>query len=665
MRKLTTVLILILPAATAIGSISISIQDGISGLTSNSVIDIAHDSLSIWLGSGGGAAVTFDDGETWTLYGEDHGLPGNEVSALAGNDRGVWVATSHSETVSGGSVPIGDGISLTTDGGASWETFTPKQVTWPGMLSYDLAAYDSILFSACFYGGLIRSTDFGVTWENLYPSQLDSINSDSVDFNNDIFNRLTNRFFSVQVDTTAFPDTFSVWGGSAAGITRFFFTTWNAFDWHRYVSWDGDVARISGGSTSNTNDDWLISAGVDFSGATACTLFFRHYYEDYPAGNEDSALVMLSDDGGLSWPETLAVFTNGDFGGFFSPDSQWIDISSFAAGKDSISVAFLYVKGVPSFVDNGGNWQVDDITFSADDSVLMNESFDGEWGPYGDHPPAGWTILDNDGAETFNTFPDSIYHITRDDTTVTDSLKLPGNFVVALGVQMEGSSERIWAACRPAFSGSFRVAYSDNDGASWHQAPIGGISNTVEGWDFSFADDTVYVATGDGLYMSSGDYSSWTLLSGFVDLDDQTFYQDNAPFFAVDVVDGVVWGGGSDGVVRSLPSGEWDVFRSGREPENHYAYPSPFSPFQSTRKGTTIHFKPASDTRATIGIYDINLESVKTVVSGIFRRGGVESDDIVWDGTNDDSELVANGVYFYRIELDSGDDLWGKVVVVK
>lgn len=496
MKKLTTVLILILPTATATGSISISLQDGVSGLTSNSVIDIAHDSLSVWLGSGGGAAVTVDDGETWTTYGEGHGLPRDEVSALTANNRGVWVASSHSETISGERVPFGDGISLTTDSGINWETFTPKQATWPGMLSYDLAVYDSIVFSACFYGGLIRSTDFGVTWENLYPSQLDSINSDSVDFNNEIFRRLTNRFFSVTVDTTAFPDTFSVWGGSAAGITHFYFL------------------------------------------------------------------------------------------------------------KDTTT-------------------------------------------------------------QTFNTYPDSIYHITHNDTTVTDSLRLPGDFVVALDIQNTTGGKTIWAGCRPAFSGYMRVAFSQDEGASWHEAPIGGISNTVEAWDFSFADDTVYVATGFGLYMSNGDYTSWMLLSGFRDTSDQTFYQDNAPFFAVDVIDGIVWGGGSDGVVMRQPSGEWDVFRSGRDPEDHYAYPSPFSPFQSTRKGTTIHFKPQSDTRATIGIYDINLELVKMIVSRIFRRGGVESDDIVWDGTSDDGELVANGVYFYRIELDSGDDLWGKVVVIK
>jgi hypothetical protein len=99
MKKLLfSVLVIVLPV-TSIAGISISVQDGITGLTSNSVIDIAHDSASVWAGTGGGAAVTFDDGETWVTYGEGHGLPRDEVSALAANDRGVWVANSYSETV--------------------------------------------------------------------------------------------------------------------------------------------------------------------------------------------------------------------------------------------------------------------------------------------------------------------------------------------------------------------------------------------------------------------------------------------------------------------------------------------------------------------------------------------------------------------------------------
>ncbi len=496
MRALIIALVAALTAGPALAEISISIEGGVTGLTSNAVIDIGHDSLSVWLGTGGGASVSTDNGTSWTTFGTASGLPTDDISAMAVNNRGAWIAHSHSDNVSGESIPYGDGISLTQDQGQTWTTFTPKQATFPGMLAYDMALYDSIAFAACFYGGLIRSTDHGLTWENLFPSQLDTLNTDSLDYHGNLFRSFNNRFFSVHVDTTGLPDTLSIWGGSAAGINRF--------------------------------------------------MFYR---------------------------DTLT------------------------------------------------------------------------------------SIMDN--------YPDSIVHIFHEDTTVVDSLRLPGNFVVAMGVWENAGTKRIWAACRPAFTGNLRVAYSQNNGATWHEAEIGGFSNAVEAWDFSFYRDTVYVATSDGLFRSQGNYTNWTLLSGFRDINNQSFYQDNAAFYAVDIVSDVVWAGGSDGAVKRQTGGGWSVYRSARDANDHFAYPSPFSPYHSTRRGTTIHFKPAVDTRATITIYDLNLELVRNVVNRIYRLGGVESDDIVWDGANGNGDIVANGIYYYRIELDSGEDLWGKVVVIK
>jgi len=663
MKRLISLLLLILPAAIAVASVSITLDGGRTGLTSNSVIDISHNAMSIWLGTGTGAAISTDSGVNWTTYGQGPGLlPAEETSALTANNRGVWVASSHTEVVSGDNIPKGDGISFSSDNGTTWQTFLPRQVSWFGMLSYDLAVYDSMIFSACFYGGLIRSTDFGQTWTNLFPSQLDSINSDSVDYNRGNFNSLNNRFFSVTVDTSAFPDTFSVWAGSAAGINHFIFDSWNVFGWHRDSVWFSGAASVSGESPTAANNDSLVSPGIDFTGANACTLSFKQYYEDLGQASQDSAVVLLSDDGGATWPMTVVIFADSSLGSLDTPNEQYSDISSFAAGKSSISVAFIYSTRLtfPS-----GRWIIDDITLSADGSIKYSEDFNEAWGRYGDVPPAGWQVIDGDRTGAFNTYPDSIVHITREDTTVVDSLKLPGDFVVSLGIQKTTTAKTIWAGCRPAYSGNLRVAYSNDEGLSWHEAPIGGLSNTVEAWDFAFSGDTVYVATGDGLYRSTGDYETWTRLTDFIDSEHQTFYRYDAPFYAVDIVDGIIWAGGSDGVVRSIETGGWEVFRSGLDSDNHYAYPSPFSPYHSTRKGTTIHFKPADDTRATIKIYDMNLELVKTVVPGIQRRGGVESDDIVWDGTDNDGDLVANGVYFYRIQLDSGDDLWGKVVVIK
>jgi len=505
MRKLLILFIPLIAFGTAKADISISVQDGRSGMTSNSVIDIDHDSTRIWLGTGGGVAVTSDSGSTWVTYGADP-LPAEEVSAFSVNDFAAWVATSHSREFQGEQYPEGDGILFTRNDGSTWSSGQPDSARHPsqagrvGMLAYDLSLYDSLAFAACFYGGLIRSTNWGVTWTNLFPTQLDASNTDSADFYGSVFSSLGNRFFSVKTDSSDFPNQFSVWGGAAKGIYRFFF------------------------------------------------------YADTLTG-------------------------------------------------------------------------------------------------------------------AFHTYPDSIQQYAYDvnDTLVADSLKLPGNHIVAIGINLVDTIKTVWAACRPVVSGEDRrVAYTSDDGATWHVANITDPSGDadVEAWDFAFNGDTVYVATSFGLFQSNGDYSSWTLLSGFRDIEHQTFYQDNAPFYAVDVIDGVVWAGGTDGVVRRT-NDNWRVYRSQLDPINHYAYPSPFSPYHSTRKGSTIHFRPDRDTKASVKIYDFNLELVKTVAVNVSRRGNVESDDIVWDGTNDKGVLVANGVYFYRIELDYGNDLWGKVVVIK
>ncbi|UCE65206.1 MAG: exo-alpha-sialidase [Candidatus Zixiibacteriota bacterium] len=672
MKKIIFVVALLLPVTLAFGRVTITMDGGITGLTSNAVIDINHTSDAIWLGTGSGASVSFDNGDTWATFGAESGLPGEEVSALAANDVAIWVANSHSETVSGEDVPYGDGISFSTDDGQTWASFRPFAYLFPGysgspgMLSYDLAVHDSIVYSASFYGGLIRSTDFGESWENLFPSQLEETNTDSIDFVDRNYYSLNNRMFSVTVDTGGFPDTLNIWAGSAVGINRFSFPgtggvydtypadivrafkidagfVWDQYDWHKDTVMADFFIGVSGGSETEDNEDWLYSPVINFSNATACTLFFEHYYFDGDSIGEDSALVLISDDGGNVWAETLAVFTDSAFGDTTAADSQWIDISSFAAGKSSIMVAFLYLKNIYELTEGAGSWMLNDITFLADGEILLMEDFEGDWGPYGNIPPSGWIILDDDYDH-----------------------QLAGNFVVAIDVQQFQDTRIIWAACRPAFSGDLRVSFSYDDGRTWNTANITDRfgSEAIEAWDFSFAEDTVYVASSNGLFWSEGDYSEWNYFSGFIDAMDQTFVHDEASFFTVDVVGPDIWAGGSDGVIKGQ-AGSWDVYRSSIDAAEHYAYPSPFSPTHVTRQGATIHFKPLVDTYATIKIYDINLELVKIVADGVFRRGGVESDDILWDGANGDGDLAANGIYFYRIELDSGEDLWGKVVLIK
>ena len=137
-------------------------------------------------------------------------------------------------------------------------------------------------------------------------------------------------------------------------------------------------------------------------------------------------------------------------------------------------------------------------------------------------------------------------------------------------------------------------------------------------------------------------------------------------FYAVETVGSVIWAGGADGTVRTGDGGQtWNVYRSQLYADDNFAYPSPFSPAASTRKGTTIHYKPPQTTEVTIKIYDFNLDLVRTIIEGATRTGGVEADNDIWFGKNDKGEFVANGIYFYNIKLGTGEDWWGKVAVVK
>jgi flagellar hook assembly protein FlgD len=43
--------------------------------------------------------------------------------------------------------------------------------------------------------------------------------------------------------------------------------------------------------------------------------------------------------------------------------------------------------------------------------------------------------------------------------------------------------------------------------------------------------------------------------------------------------------------------------------------------------------------------------------------GGKEYDEI-WDGKNDQGNMVANGTYFFKLEAQ-GQTEWGKIVVIK
>ena len=77
-------------------------------------------------------------------------------------------------------------------------------------------------------------------------------------------------------------------------------------------------------------------------------------------------------------------------------------------------------------------------------------------------------------------------------------------------------------------------------------------------------------------------------------------------------------------------------------------YPNPFNP------ETWVPYQLAEDAMVTLAIYNSSGLVVRTLELGHQSSGSYESRDkaAYWNGRNEDGELVASGVYFYRLSAD-------------
>ena len=91
-----------------------------------------------------------------------------------------------------------------------------------------------------------------------------------------------------------------------------------------------------------------------------------------------------------------------------------------------------------------------------------------------------------------------------------------------------------------------------------------------------------------------------------------------------------------------------------------YAAPNPFAP---SRETTTIVFSLSRDAEVSVAIYDFASSLVRDLAADAPFAGGVDH-RILWDGLDQDGQLVANGTYFYRIALNTGQQAFGRVVVL-
>lgn len=255
-------------------------------------------------------------------------------------------------------------------------------------------------------------------------------------------------------------------------------------------------------------------------------------------------------------------------------------------------------------------------------------------------------------------------------TTLNQQAHILGNWVIAIRGQQFGSTYRIWCTNWKADidpNEKYGISYSEDGGRIWHNHLPG-----IKAYDFAFKDssDIAYVATDDGVFRTDDGGRSWNVSGTIVDRTTGQRITSTA-FFSVGIVGDTVYCGSGDGLVKTIDNathqfGEtWEILRSYRPlgtSATTYSYPNPFSPAQ---ENVRFHYStggvPGS---VTIEVFDFGMNRVCTVIKDAQRSGNQEFDEI-WNGQDDGGNPVTNGVYFYRVVVNSGDPVWGKVMVLE
>lgn len=342
-RIVFTLALSLLIASPIYAYMNFELSDSSYSLPANSVIDLLHDGSAVWIASSGGVGKSVDGGLTWVKYGADDSLGSESSSGLAVTPDFVWAATSTSEVQEGESIPIGTGLSKTSDSGANWSLYTPNQASYYGKIAYDLAITDSTVWAACFYGGLIRNFGSDSTFYNVFPDSSTRAHFDSTAQENPnsggFATTLGGRFFSVKADTSH-ADTTVIFGGSAAGVYRFIFTAYDTIpDTVYQAAYSDPLLNVEQWLPGN----FVISLGVQYVDDGSVI-----WAGCKPASAGGYIAISRSDDNGLTWGTSEASY------GFECWNFAFDDTIVYAATSDGLIRSFDHGRSWNNMRPTGG-----------------------------------------------------------------------------------------------------------------------------------------------------------------------------------------------------------------------------------------------------------------------------------------------------------------------
>ena len=480
----------------------------------------------------------------------------------------------------------------------------------------------------------------------------------------------TNPMSNSILDILTIGDT--VWLGTSRGVS---------------VSFDRGENWTNFFGTSPFGDDNISAIGYDngtFWAATARTV--EGVADDVPAGTG----LKYTTDNGLSWtavpqpvdhPDSTTVQyginilqalpvtvteQNLTYDIAFTPGTIWI--TSFAGGlRKSIDMGQTWQRVVlpPDFLSSIAPDDTLDFCLSPVAGSFCNE---------GNLNHRVFSVISTDNTTLYVGSANGINKSTDNGISwvkfnhQNQSEPISGNFITALGYNI--STNIVWAATWKADESSeyTGVSSSDNGGASWKT-----FLRDEKTHNFGFKNFDVIAATDNGPFRSSDDGQSWILPTSIIDtISDPTskVFLRTDTYFTAAAEGNDVWLGSNDGLVKLEESGFWRgkaklyfAAQPLQDLSTTYCYPNPFSPNQEQLKIIySTDNKPAS---VTIRIFDFGMNYVQTVIQNATRQRGPEGPPDFWDGKDDTGKVVPNGVYMYRIDVNSDTPLFGKIIVLQ
>jgi hypothetical protein len=619
---------LVLWAGTANGLMRYIYAPADAKLSSNYIYDLSSGDGYIFIaGDSGLSRLDFASGKE-SIHSAfiSNGLPGRAISGVQYFRGRLFVGTI--DSLNG----YGTGVAVSDDSGMTFQTnlLGLESIIGSDKYAVDFAAIDHHLFLAAYEAGLFYSADTGRNWDKIYVDSSDTSSA----------NR-RNVINSIAADSN------KLWLGTDLGLVLLYMSNPGVID-----------------SSQNT-----VFADTDSTGAIISKLRVQNF------GTDSIAIWTINKPANPTNGiySVLRYDPQDDLWSYFRADTPYYDIgfidsSIYLVGKDlwasspnglgfSVNQAYT-IRDSLNWTINFSGQKLNSIEI-VNDTIYIGSSKGLAISPAGSQ---NWhLILANTNSK----------HHDRVDRIMTSN-GISGNFVTAMKIQSLPDGENlIWATTRPGYSGGGTngISVMNLDSTSWSVKAEGMI-----GWNYASKDSTILAATSAGLLYSYDLGEHWdtaTITGTLLNFQPQLPYtiSPGVEIYAVAVVKDTVWIGTGDGAAKiafeDLGSPDWGIFRTYDSSATSYAYPVPFSPYTDDNQ-ISFHYAVPRDAYVTIEVYDFAMNLVKRVIDRAWRLGGRDArySSDKWDGRNGRGDIVAAGIYYFKVEQSSGETTWGKLAIM-